>query len=179
MPSLQQVLAAHQEEVVALAQLSPLGLFRREPGRRKKGAFVGEGAPAAAAVLVDTYKAYCGEAWKGLVLRLVETWQQADGAGDYALVWIRLAEMVQARWAEAMLQPLAGKTFEPSHAASNVATAAAEAERNLATHHLGLKQDSIPHASDYVQPLWWEAVDQSGEDPQQIAIYLVMGGGGA
>lgn len=176
MPSLQEVLAEHVEELVALAQFSELGLFRRESGK-KKAPYAAEGPAAAAAVLVDTYKAFGGAEWKGMVLRLVELHRQAQAEGDYASIWLRVAEMVQARWLEATVQPLAGQTFEPSHAASNAETMAADAERILATQHLGLRHDSVPYVSDYVQPLWWEAVRQSGDDPQKIAIFFVMGGG--
>ncbi|MBT3218452.1 MAG: hypothetical protein HN348_05125 [Proteobacteria bacterium] len=175
MPTLKEALADHVEELIALAQFSELDLFTRRPGGKS---FETDGAPASVAVIIDAFKDYCGPDWKAMVLRLVETYRQAQAEDDYTMVWLLLYEMVQTRWAATALQPnMGGSTFKPGHALSNAGAAAAEAERNLTLIELGLGNDRLPISSAYVQPRWWEAVDQSGQNPQQIAMYFVNIGG--
>lgn len=175
MPTLEEALADHVEELIAVAQFAELGLFQRRPSGKT---YEADGAPASVAVLVDTFKAYCGPDWKAMVLRLVEIYRKAQKEGDYTTVWLFLREMVQTRWAQTMVQPsLGGSRFEPDHAAKNAGLAAGDGERDLATKHLGLHNGFLPRSTRFVTPQWWEALEQSGKDPRHVAIYFVNRGG--
>ena len=174
MPTLEEALAKHVDELIAIALFAELDLFRRRPSG---SSYEADGAPASVAVLVDTIKAYCGPDWKAMVLRLVETYRNAQEEGDYTSVWLFLREMLQTRWAQTMVQPsLGGRRFAPDHAAKNAGLACSDGERDLATKHLGLRTHFLPRTTTFVQPQWWQALEQSGKDPGHVAIYFVRRG---
>ena len=175
MPKLQDVLQDHVEELVALGQFSELELFKRE---RKGSLEFKEGTlPAAIAVVVDSYRRWCGPDWKAMVLRLLETCREAKAKQNHSLVMLLLGEMEQIRWIAAADSELRDFHFSASHAALNAGGAASNAEQVSLDAQLGLRHDVEPITTRWMEPPWWDAVVQSGEDPKDLAMFFVLGGG--